>query len=130
MAAETIPRFRELFEDHAGEHLRSIVRYECDDYEVVSLREDVAVQYNDRELYEAVDQNRLDSLAPPVYEETFADDHGDMTCLIECFENVVDMNFILDDGIGVIVTLDAEAMAESHGLIATAHEILVAEHER
>jgi len=130
MAAETIPRFQQFFEEHAGEHLRGIVRYRPDGYEVIYLREDVAAQCDGQELYEALDQNRLDSLAPPVYEDAFADDHGDMTCLVQCFENVVDMNFVLDDGIGVIVTLDAAAMAEAHEIIAEAHEILAAEHRR
>jgi hypothetical protein len=130
MVAETIPPFREFFEEHAGEYLRSIVWYGHNDYEVLYLRDDVAAQYDDQELYEAIDLNRLDSLTSSVYEDAFADDHGEMRCLLQCFENAIDMNFILDDGIGVIVTLNAAAMAESHGLITKAHDLLDAEHER
>jgi hypothetical protein len=130
MVPKTIPPVQDFFEEHAGEHLRSIVRYDRDGYEIVFLRDDVAAQYDDQELDNAIDQNRLDSLTSPVYEDVFAKDHGEMRCLVQCFENTLDMNLILDDGIGAIVTLDAAAIADCHGLITKAHDLLDTEHEQ
>lgn len=127
MVPETVPPLEEFFNKKAGEHLRSIVHYDQDNYEIVFLRNDVAAQYDNQQLDRAIDQNRLDSLTSPVYEDLFAEDHGQMRCLIQCFENTIGMNFIIEDGFGAIVTLDAAAITECHGLISKAHDLLDAE---
>jgi hypothetical protein len=127
MVAQTVPPFQNFFEEQVGDHLRSIVRYEHDEFEVMYLRDDVAAQYDDRELYDAIDQCRLDSLTPPVYEDAFSEDHQEMTCLVQCFEDTIDMNFIVEDGVGVIVGLDSEAMSDTHSLITEAYSTIASE---
>lgn len=71
----------------------------------------------------------MDSLTAPIYKNTFSEDHGELTCLVQCFENVIEMNFVLSDGVGAAVALDAEAMADSHGLVAEARQIVIEERE-
>lgn len=47
--------------------------------------------------------------------------------MVDCFENVVEMNFALDDGVGAAVALDAEAMDEDDGFVPATPNIVVEE---
>lgn len=127
MVAQLASRLQEFFEEQAGEDLRSILTYEEDAHEIVYVREDVAEQYSPEELTESIDTSRLDSLTGPLYEGAFSPEHGELTCLVQAFENAVEMNFILDDGVGVGVGLDIHALEDTHGLVADAREILLEE---
>jgi hypothetical protein len=49
--------------------------------------------------------------------------------MVKCYENVVEMNFVLGDGVGAAVALDAAAMSEAHGLVGEAREIVIEERE-
>lgn len=33
----------------------------------------------------------------------YPEGHGDITCMVKCFENVIEMNFVIDDGVGSVV---------------------------
>lgn len=129
MAARTIPRLEAFFQERVGDDLRSIIRYGETDFEIVYLRDDVDDQYTSTEVAQSVDDSRMDSLSAPLYTDSFAEDHGDLTCLVQCFEHVIELNFVLEGGVGVAVALDAEAMAEGHGLIAEAREIATQGHQ-
>ncbi|WP_255152657.1 DUF7522 family protein [Halorarius halobius] len=120
-------RLEEFFTQQAGEHLRSIVKYEHSTFELVYLREDIDDQYTDREIERAIDDSRMESLSTSFYGNLFSEGHGDLTCHVKCFENVVEMNFVLADGVGAVVALDADAMSEAHGLVADAREIVLEE---
>lgn len=120
-------RLQEFFEQRTNGNLRSIVKYEEESYEIVHLRDDVVEQYTTDEIESAIDESRMESLTAPIYEDTFSEDHGQLTCLVQCFENVIEMNFVLEDGLGAAVALDAEAMADAHGLVAEARRIVLEE---
>lgn len=127
MSERMASRLKGYFRERAGDDLRSIVRYEPDTAEVVYLREGIRTQYTDREVERAIDSSRMESLAAPVYEGMFTESHGELTCLVQCFENAVEMNFVLTDGVGTTVALDAGAMQQSHDLLADARGILTEE---
>lgn len=129
MATRMASRLRDFFDERTDENLRSIVKYEEESYDIVFLREDVAEQYTPGEIESAIDDSRMESLTAPIYEETYSEDHGQLTCLVQCFENVIEMNFVLDDGVGAAVALDAEAMADAHGLVAEARAIVMEERQ-
>lgn len=129
MATRMATRLENFFEQRTDGDLRSIVKYEEDTYEIVHLRDDVGEQYTTDELESAIDESRMESLTAPIYENTFSEDHGQLTCLVQCFENVIEMNFVLEDGVGAAVALDAEAMADAHGLVAEARRIVLGERE-
>jgi hypothetical protein len=129
MAMRMASRLEEFFEERTDGNLRSIVKYDHDSHDAVYLRDDVAEQYTEDEIKKAVDDSRMDSLTAPIYKDTFAEDHGELTCLVQCFENVIEMNFVLEDGVGAAVALDAEAFAESQGIVAAAREIVIEERE-
>lgn len=127
MATKMASRLEEFFTDRVGVDLRSIVTYEQDSFEVVYLRDDVGDQYTEVEVDAAIDESRMESLAAPIYTDQFAEEHGDLTCLVKCYENVIEMNFVLDDGVGAAVALDAAAMGAAHGLVAEARQIVIEE---
>ncbi|WP_435064151.1 hypothetical protein [Halobaculum sp. EA56] len=127
MATRMVSRLEEFFEQRTDGNLRSIVKYESDSFDIVYLRDDVAEHYSDSEIEAAIDESRMESLSAPIYEDTYAGDHGELTCLVQCFENVVEMNFVLEDGVGAAVALDIEAMTEAHGLVADARKLVVEE---
>lgn len=110
MATKMASRLEEFFLDRVDEKLRSIVMYEEDGFEVVYLRDDVGEQYTDVEIDDAIDESRMESLAAPIYADQFAEDHGELTCMVKCYEYVIEMNFVLDDGVGAAVALDAGAL--------------------
>lgn len=129
MATRMATRLEDYFEQRTDGKLRSIVKYEESSYEIIHIRDDVAEQYTPDELESAIDESRMESLAAPIYENTFSEGHGQLTCLVQCFENVIEMNFVLNDGIGAAVALDAEAMGDAHGLVAEARQIVLEERE-
>lgn len=129
MASKMASRLESFFEERTDGNLRSIVKYQPDSFDIVFLRDDVADQYTESEVEDAIDDSRMESLTAPIYDDTFSADHGDLTCLVKCFEHVIEMNFVLDDGVGAAVALDEEAMADAHGLVAEARQIVLDERE-
>lgn len=127
MSQHVASRLREFFEEQTDEELRSIVRYDRNDIEIEYIRNDVAGEYNDEELKKAIDESRLDSLHAPLYEHSFSKDHGDLQCMVTCFEDVIEMNFVIDDGVGAAVAVDATAMDDTHGFISEARNIVLEE---
>ena len=53
--------------------------------------------------------------------------HGELTSLVQCFENVIEMNFVLSEGAGTVVALDGEAMGDATGIVAEARRIVLEE---
>lgn len=127
MSIQVVSELREFFEQNAEAELRSIVRYDRDAVEIEYIRDDVADQYTEPELEKAIDSSRLDSLHAPLYEHTFSKDHGQLQCMVTCFENVIEMNFAIGDGVGTAVAIDSEAMDEAHGMISDARNIVLRE---
>lgn len=127
MNQQVASELQEFFEAEAKAELRSIVRYDLEGVEVEYIRDDVEEQYSEAEVAKAVDESRLDSLHAPLYEHTFSKDHGELQCMITCFENVIEMNFAIADGVGTAVAIDSEAMDEAHGLISEARNIVLRE---
>lgn len=129
MASRLAGKLETFFKEETGGNLRSIIKYEMDERELTYIRDDVAEQYSPEELEEAIDDSRMESWSAPMYKGIYSEGHGDITCMVKCFENVVEMNFVLDDGVGSVVALDVEALERSHGLVSQAREIVEEERE-
>ena len=127
MAVQMASRLEAFFEEETNDALRSIIKYDSEGVDIVYLRNDVAEQYSEEELLDAVDESRMQSISAPVYEQAFSENHGDLECLVNCFEHVVEMNFAVDDGVGAAVALDVAAMDEGSGLVSEARNIVVEE---
>lgn len=127
MAYQMVTRLERFLKERTGEYLRSIVKYENTEFDILYLRGDVADQYTEEEIEAAVSESIMDSIGAPVYEDVFSDEHGDLTCLVQCYENVVEMNFVLESGVGAVVAVDEEVLSNTSGLVANAREIVVEE---
>lgn len=127
MAVQMASRLETYFEERTNDALRSIIKYDHEGVDIVYLRDDVADQYSEEEILDAVDESRMQSLSAPLHEEAFSENHGDLECMVNVFEHVVEMNFTLDDGVGAAVALDIEALDERSGLVSGAREIVVEE---
>ena len=97
------------------------------EFTVRYLRDDVGDQYAAGDIDKVIDDSRLESLAAPIYTDIFSEDHGELTCLVKCFENVIEMNFVITDGVGTTVALDSDAFGDTHRLVADAREIAIQE---
>lgn len=124
MAQKLASRLESFLEERTDGHLRSIVIYDEGDFRIDFIRDDVAEQYSEHEIEAAIIESRLESMEVPLFEDLFADDHGELTCLVKCYENVIEMNFVLDDAVGAAVALDAEALGEATGIVADARDIV------
>lgn len=118
-----------LFDEQADEYLRSIMVYESNQFEVVYLRDEVKVQYDTDEIEAVVDDSRMESIVAPTYDETFSSNHGELVCTVKCFENVIELNFVLDEGAGVAVALENGALADLYGIVDEIREVVVEEYE-
>ena len=123
MVTEMARRLQKFFEERTAGDLRSIVVYDEDEFEVSYLRDDVAVEYTEREVATAVDDARTESLMAPVYGDLYTDDHDDLICTIKMFPSVVEMNFVRSSAEGVAVALDAGVLEESDGLVTEARAV-------
>lgn len=119
-------RLESYFKHETDGSLRSIVKYEEGDFSTVYLRDDVADQYTSEEAARAIDDSRLESISAPVYQDLFSENHGELTCMVKCFENVIEMNFVLGDGVGTAVALDATAFSEAQNLVGEARNLIEA----
>ncbi|WP_134670907.1 DUF7522 family protein [Halorussus marinus] len=118
-AAESLTEF---LRERVGDHLRSVVHYTADDWQVVYLRDDVADRYADGEIERAVDDVRLEGLGKPHQESLY--DHGELNCTVKCFENAVEMHFAHDANTGTAVALDAEVFAVHNTFIGRCRELM------
>jgi len=123
-----VARLDRFFQERANDGLRSIVEYDLGGVNVVYLRDDVANQYNKAERADAIDESRMQSMSHSIYEEMFSENHGDLECMVMYFERVVELNFTLDDGAGVTVGLDSEAIGGASELVSDARDIVTNEH--
>ena len=123
-------RVEEFFKDRTAGNLRSIITYEKNEFDIVFVRDDVSEQYTPDDVEIAVDHARMESLTAPIYDGVYSVDHGELDCMVKCFERVIEMNFVLSDGVGAAVALDEAAMAEARGLVAEAREIIVEERRK
>ena len=111
-----------FFSDRVDDELRSVVAYTATRHDIVHVRDDVAAKYTDEQIGLAVDDARLESIGAPVYSSLYSEDHGELTCNVKCYEAVVELNFILDQGTGVAVAMEIEALGEATELVKTARD--------
>jgi hypothetical protein len=72
MATTMASRLESYFTDQVGEHLRSIVKYEQQTFELVYLRDDLNDQYTQSELERPIDDSRMESLSRSFYTNLFS----------------------------------------------------------
>ncbi len=115
MVYELAGDIEELVHEHAGAFLRSIVVYTADNYEIRFVRDDVEENYDATEIERALDELRLETLEREYINSIFAEKHGEFISNILTFTEAVEMNFLVDEGVGMAIAVDREYF-EQRGL--------------
>lgn len=100
-----------------GDSLRSIIGYTRDTYTIHYIRDDVKRTYDDRNIEQAIDELRLETLEKEYINNLFQEMHGQLDCRIDVFENAVEMNFAAAEGEGLEIAVDRAYFAEQDTLI-------------
>ncbi|MFC7165831.1 hypothetical protein [Halospeciosus flavus] len=108
MVYELAGDIEELVHEHAGAFLRSIVVYTADNYEIRFVRDDVEENYDATEIERALDELRLETLEREYINSIFAEKHGEFISNILTFTEAVEMNFLVDEGVGMAIAVDRE----------------------
>lgn len=104
-----IGQFVEFLRELVGDDLRSVIWHDPGDFEVVYAREDVLTAYSDGEIEDVVDELLMTSFSKSVKERVYT--HGELECLVEYYEDGVEMHVILEGGEGIAVGFDRQAVA-------------------
>jgi len=100
-----------------GDHLRSVVGYTRDNYAVHYIRDDIADSYTDAELEDAIDEMRLETLEQNYLNSVFQARHGEVYCRVVVFSEAVEMNFAVNDGVGLAVAIDTDYFARTDNVV-------------
>lgn len=120
MAPAGAKALADYLEGELGDDLRSVVRYDRDDHEVVYVREDIERQYSADDVRRVVRDLELESIGKELQEELYV--HGDLTCTVRCFEGGVELHFVEAEGVGVAVALEPAAMVSQKTFLAECME--------
>ena len=122
MGSVDTEQFTEYMLETFGDRLRSVTYYEWDDFEVVYSREGVLEEYDPEDVQRIAKDLQMESLGKPVAESRFA--HGDLLCRISCFDNGTAINFLLEDGEGIAVGLEAGSLVTESAFIGNCFEMM------
>lgn len=117
----------EALHDHLterfGDDLRSVVAYDREGYEVVYLRPDVHEQYDGEDIDAAMETARMDAFSESFVTDLLSGDHGEQRCLVRCYEEVVELNFVLSREDGVAVGVAGDAFVAQQTLLGELREV-------
>lgn len=120
MSNLTVDDLTAFLEDRVGERLRSVAYYHEDGYELAYVRDDVAEEYTEAEIDDIFQGIRLEGFANSLEEEQYP--HGDLSCVVRCFENAIEMHFPIDEGTGIAVAMEGETFVSNQTFIGTCLE--------
>ena len=101
--------------DRAGEAVRSVVRYDADASEVLFLRDDVADTYSPLTIETVVTSLRREGEQSQRQEHLYA--HGQLNCIVRCFDGGLEMHFPFGEEEGVAVALEPRAAQQLYSFV-------------
>lgn len=107
MAPRDPERLTEFLKSEVGDELRSVIYYDEDTFDLVYARDDVREQYTESELEDVRQDLGITSFGKPALEGLYV--HGDLQSTVHCFEDAIEMQFLLSDTEGIAVGLDPAA---------------------
>lgn len=122
MSAEAARELAVVLQGRSSGYLRSIVYYEADGYGVLFLRDDVEAEYDEDELDRAFEDARLEALSKPYQEDLYT--HGELNCVVRCFEEGVEMQFAITRTAGVAVAFDKGVLTEQRSVVGECLSVL------
>lgn len=100
-----------IVKDEYGTHLRTIARYDSDDFDFIFLRKDVNDDYSANEMEKIFKELRMEDILDDYQEGLY---HlGEVLATQRLFERGVICHVNLGNGSGVIVTLDPEGAQDA-----------------
>lgn len=123
MDNEQLDQLAAFLRDRVGDDLRSITHYDFDtrEYEIVYGRADVMELYSEDTIDKIVQSYETDSLGKTVEESRYQ--HGDLNCIVRCFDGGIEINLV-EDGAGVVIGLEAETFLTQNTFIGRCMEIV------
>lgn len=106
-----------LLQEIGEESLRSVVSYTAEEYRIEYVRDDVAALYEEADIDRVINDARMESLIAPVATHMVPDSHGELRCQVRCFEEVTEMNFVVGDGRGIAIGIEADFFGEQKSLL-------------
>jgi hypothetical protein len=122
MSLDEEDRFVAFLTDTFGASLRSVLRYEHGDHELVYLREDLDTLYDEDDVEEVIDYLVHESLGREATERRYP--HGDLKCEIEVYEEATELNFVFGRGRGVAVGVDSTGLVAQSVFVGKCLELL------
>ena len=117
---EEVRALATFVEERVESHLRSVIWYDQGDFEILYGRADVLSRYSTVEIDEVIDELALESREKPLKEQLYT--HGSLNCTIQCYEDGIEMHFVVSEGEGVAIGLDADAFVTNATFLGTCIE--------
>jgi hypothetical protein len=107
--------FVEFVLDRAGGHVRSVLTYDDTSSEVQFIRDDVADTYSAREIETVAEALRREGQTAGRQEHLYA--HGQLNCIVRCFDGGLEMHFPHGGEGGIAVALEPDAAPNLYGFV-------------
>jgi hypothetical protein len=117
MASVNVERFVDYLLERLGDDLRSVGWHADGEFEVVHAREDVLDEYTEEEVEQVFRDLGIESIEKGLLEDLY--EHGRLNCTVRCFEDAIEMHFVVDRGKGIAVAMEPAAFV--------AHETFIGE---
>lgn len=111
-------RVREQLEYRFGEDLRSVGYHKGDKNDHVYIREDIENKYDESDLKRVFQTARFEAIDQDHQESLFV--HGELQCVLRCFEKAVELHLIKSEREGVVAAVEAGAIDDLQGTIEAA----------
>lgn len=116
MTADDADAFVRFVLERAGETVRSVVRYDADSSEVLFLRDDVADEYTPLTIETVMTALRSEGEQAERQEHVYP--HGELNCIVRCFDDGLEMHFPYGGSDGVAVSLEPLAAQHLYGFVS------------
>lgn len=100
----------QFLQEEINDHLRSVIHYDDDGFEVIYVRHDVAAEYTDDDINEVIQDLGMEAFGKPVQENLY--DHGELQCTMRWFDDGIELNFLASDTEGVAIGLSGKTFLE------------------
>lgn len=99
----------------AGELVRSVAYFDEETRTVLYARDDVADEYSSDEVDGIFNDLSFDALGKPHTEQLYP--HGELNCIVRCFDDAIELHFPHGEQSGTAVALEPDAITDLEGLI-------------
>lgn len=107
MAPANPEQLATFLKEEIGNELRSVIYHDEETFDLVYARDDVREQYSENDLEQVRQELGVSSFGKPALEDLYV--HGELNCTVHCFDEAIEMQFIVSDTEGIAVGLDPAA---------------------